>query len=72
MPFSRYAPRPKSPPPFISLAHPDLFRSEMEAGGFATISLFYVRHIWTFADLGKGAYQLSPRRLTDLAVWNDC
>jgi len=43
-------PPPKTPPPGISLADPDLFKSEMHAGGFARMNLFTVRHIWTFSD----------------------
>jgi len=43
-------PSPKTPPPALSLADPDLFKSEMRAGGFARINLFTVRHVWTFSD----------------------
>ncbi len=43
-------PAPKTPPPGLSLADPDLFKSEMQAGGFVRINLFTVRHIWTFSD----------------------
>jgi SAM-dependent methyltransferase len=43
-------PPPKTPPPALSLADPDLFKSEMQAGGFARINLFTVRHVWTFSD----------------------
>ena len=43
-------PLPKTPPPGLSLADPDLFKSEMQVGGFARINLFTVRHVWTFSD----------------------
>lgn len=36
-------------PPALSLADPDVLRSEMHLGGFSKINLFTVRHLWTFS-----------------------
>lgn len=43
-------PAPTNPPPVLSLADRDAFRSEMEAGGFAYVNMFTVAHIWTFSS----------------------
>lgn len=39
---------PSKPPPWLSLADRNVFKSEMKAGGFAHVSLFTVAHIWMF------------------------
>jgi SAM-dependent methyltransferase len=41
-------PAPSAPPPGLSLADPNVLKSEMRQGGFSGINLFTVRHLWTF------------------------
>jgi SAM-dependent methyltransferase len=38
------------PPPWLSLADRDVFKSEMQAGGFSQVNLFTVAHIWIFTS----------------------
>ena len=43
-------PAPKKPPPVLSLADRTIFKSEMQAGGFAYVNMFTVTHIFTFSS----------------------
>lgn len=43
-------PSPKRPPPVLSLADRTIFKSEMQAGGFAYVNMFTVAHISTFSS----------------------
>lgn len=43
-------PTPTKPPPSFSLAGRDIFKSEMQAGGFARVNVFTVTHVWTFSS----------------------
>ena len=41
-------PTPMKPPPSLSLSDRNVFKSELQAGGFAHVNVFTVSHIWTF------------------------
>jgi hypothetical protein len=41
-------PPPAKPPPWLSLADRNVFKSEIQAGGFAHVNVFTVAHIWMF------------------------
>ena len=43
-------PAPGEPPPVLSLADRNTFRSEMQAAGFAYVNMFTVTHIWAFSS----------------------
>jgi ubiquinone/menaquinone biosynthesis C-methylase UbiE len=43
-------PTPTKPPPSFSLARRNVFKSEMQAGGFARVNVFTVTHVWTFSS----------------------
>ena len=43
-------PAPKKPPLVQSLADRNIFKSEMQAGGFTYVNMFTVAHIWTFSS----------------------